>query len=166
VVVYVLSILLILVALLQATIVPAIPYVDIRPDLVLLLVLAWTMVRGTTEGAVGALIGGLALDLFSPLPLGSHALIMLLIIVPIGWLGAPFYRGNLAFPIGGAFLATALYNVLLLLLATILGQDILWGGLLWRVVLPMALIEATLMPLAYWLLDRIDRRVHRRFTIA
>lgn len=163
---YFISILLVLLALLQATVVPVIPYVDIRPDLVLLLVLAWTMVRGTTESAAGALIGGLALDLFSPLPLGSHALALLLTIVPIGWLGAPFYRGNLAFPIGGAFLATVLYNMLLLVLSRILGQAVLWGGLLWRVVLPMALIEATLMPLVYWALDRIDRRVHRRFTIA
>lgn len=164
--IYLYSILLILLALLQATIVPAIPYVDVRPDLVLLLVLAWTMVRGTTEGAVGAMVGGLALDIFSPLPLGTHALALLMVIVPVGWLGAPFYRGNLVFPIGGAFLATVLYNVLLLALSRLLGHDILWSGLLWRVVLPMALIEATLMPIIYWVLDRIDRRVHRRFTIA
>ena len=164
--VYVIAVLLILLALLQATLMPAIPYVEIRPDLVLLLVLAWTMVRGISEGAVGAVVGGLALDIFSPLPLGSHALAMLVTIVPVGRLGAPFYRGNLAFPISGAFLATVLYNVLLLLLSSILGYKVLWGGLLWRVVLPMALIEATLMPLVYWALDRIDRRVHRRLTIA
>ena len=165
-VIYFFSILLILLALLQATVVPVIPYLGIRPDLVLLLVLAWTMVRGIKEGAIAALIGGLALDIFSPLPLGTHALAMLVIIVPVGWLGAPFYRGNLVFPIGGAFLATLIYNVILLGLSTLLGQNILWGGLLWRVVLPMALIEATLMPIVYWMLDRIDRRVHPRFTIA
>jgi rod shape-determining protein MreD len=165
-VVYLVSVLLIPVALLQATVVPAIPYVGIRPDLVLLLALAWTMVRGTAEGAVVAWIGGLALDIFSPLPLGCHALAMLLTVVPVGLLGAPFYRGNLAYPIGGAFLATVVYNVLLLGLSRILGQSVLWSGLLWRVVLPMALIEATLMPLVYWTLDRIERRVHRRFTIA
>jgi len=164
--IYFFSILLILLALLQATVVPVIPYVGIRPDLVLLLVLAWTMVRGTTEGAVGAMVGGLALDIFSPLPLGTHALAMLAVIVPVGWLGTPFYRGNLVFPISGAFLATVLYNVLLLGLSRLVGQNILFGGLLWRVVLPMALIEATLMPLIYWVLDRIDRRVHPRFTIA
>jgi rod shape-determining protein MreD len=158
--------LLILLALLQATVVPAVPYIGIRPDLVLLLVLAWTMVRGTTEGAVAAFIGGLAVDIFSPLPLGSHALVMLLTIAPIGAMGAPFYRGNLVFPIGGAFLATVLYNVLLLLLSRLLGQDIVWGSLLWRLALPMALITATLMPVVYWALDHIDRRVHRRFTIA
>jgi len=165
-VVYFVSILLILVALLQASVLPAIPYVEIRLDLVLLVVLAWTMVRGTTEGAAVAMVGGLALGLFSPLPLGIHALAMLLTIVPVGWLGAPFYRGNLAFPVGGAFLATILYNVLLLILSRILGHEIVWGGLLWRVVLPMALFEAAVMPLAYWALDRIDQRVHRRLTIA
>jgi rod shape-determining protein MreD len=165
-VLYVIPLLLILLALLQATLLPPVPYVGIRPDVVLLLVLAWTMVRGTTEGAVGAFVGGLALDVFSPLPLGSHALMLLLTVVPVGWIGAPFYRGNLIFPIAGAFLATALYNVLLLALGGLLGQSILWGSMLWRIVLPMALIEATLMPLVYWILDRVDQRVHRRFTIA
>jgi len=163
---YVIPFLLILLALLQATLLPAVPYVGIRPDLVLLLVLTWTMVRGTTEGAVGAFVGGLALDIFSPLPLGSHALAMLLTVVPIGWLGAPFYRGNLVYPIAGAFLSTMLYNMLLLLLSLFAGQGVLWGGMLWRMALPMALLEATLIPLVYWVLERVDRRVHRRFTIA
>jgi rod shape-determining protein MreD len=165
-VLYVIPFLLILLALLQATLIPPVPYVGIRPDLVLLLVLAWTMVRGTKEGAVGAFVGGLALDVFSPLPLGSHALALLLTVVPVGWLGAPFYRGNLVYPIVGAFLSTMLYNVLLLGLSRLLGQGILWGSMLWRVALPMALMEATAIPLVYWVLDRVDRRVHRRFTIA
>ena len=34
-----------------------------RPDLVLLLVLAWSMLRGLTEGIIGGIAGGLALDL-------------------------------------------------------------------------------------------------------
>jgi rod shape-determining protein MreD len=117
------------------------------------------------EGAVGAFVGGLAMDVFSPLPLGSHALAMLLTVVPVGWLGAPFYRGNLAFPIAGAFVSTVLYNLLLLALSRILGQGIVWGSMLWRVALPMALMEATLIPLVYWVLDRVDRRLHRRLTI-
>ena len=158
--------LLVLLALLQATVVPAIPGLGLRPDLVLLVVLAWTMVRGTREGAVGAFVGGLALDIFSTLPLGSHSALLLLIIVPVGWLGAPFYRGNPIYPIGGAFLATLLYNVLLLALGSFLGQPVPWASMLWRLVLPMALGEAALISLVYWIMDRLDRRLYRRFTIA
>ena len=163
---YVIPALLVVMALVQTTLLPVVPHVEIRPDLVLLLVLAWAMVRGTNEGAVGAFVGGLALDVFSPLPLGSHGLALLLTVVPVGWIGAPFYRGNLVYPIAGAFLATMLYNMLLLLLSRLVGHEVLWGSMLWRIALPMALIEATLIPLVYWILDRVDRRVHRRFTIA
>lgn len=163
---YVIAPLLVLVALLQATIVPDIPGLGIRPDLVLLLVLAWTMARGTREGAVGAFVGGLALDIFSALPLGSHALLLLLTVIPVGWLGTPFYRGNPLYPIGGAFLATLFYNALLLALSAFLGQKVLWASMFWRMALPMALFEAALISLVYWILDRLDRRLYRRLTIA
>lgn len=154
-----------LLALIQVTLVPRVPLLDVRPDLVLLTVLAWAMVRGLPEGAVGAFAGGIALGLLSRQPLGSHALALLLTVVPAGWLGAPFYRGNLLFPMVGAFLATLLYNLLLLLSFWVVGETVVWGTVLWRIVLPLALIEATLMPLAYWTFDRIDRRLDRRIEI-
>jgi rod shape-determining protein MreD len=161
-VVYVFPVLLLLLALLQATVVPALPFLEVRPDLVLLIILVWTMVRGLGEGAIGAFVGGIALDALSTFPLGSHALVLLLVILPLGWLAEPRYRGNLLLPIVGTFLATILYNVLLLTLSQILGLAPAWGPSLWRIVLPLALTEAILTPLVYWILDFIDRRGHRR----
>ena len=43
-----------------------------RPDLALLVVLAWSMLRGVTEGAVAGLTAGRALDLLSAAPFGLH----------------------------------------------------------------------------------------------
>lgn len=160
--VYVIPLLLIFLALLQVTVIPPLPLLGISLDLVLLIVLSWTMVRGVQEAAIGAFVGGLTLDILSTYPLGSHALILLLLILPLGWLKAPAYRGNLAFPIAGAFLATVLYKVLLLTLSQILGQGTDWGATLWRIVLPLAMVEATLIPLVYWIIDRVDRRLQRR----
>ncbi len=160
--VYVLPVIMVLLALLQATLLPVVPALEVRPDLVLLVVLAWTMVRGYGEGAVGAFVGGIALDALSSLPLGSHALVLLLAVLPLGWLAEPKYRGNLLYPIVAAFLTTMLYSVLLLTLSQLLGQSPAWGAVLWRVALPLGLVEAVLIPLVYWLLDFLDRRLRRR----
>jgi len=159
-------VLLLLLALLQATVMPQIPLLGVRPDLVLLLTVAWVMVRGLHEGAILAFIGGIVLDLFSSNPLGSHGVALLLTIVPLGLLVAPLHRGNLVFPVAGAFAATILYNLLLLILLQILGEKVVWLTRVAQFVLPLALVHAALMPLAYWATDRLDRRVHRKMRIA
>jgi len=163
---YVVLPLLIVLALLQSTWVPPLPLLSVRPDLVLLAVLAWAMVRGPYEGAITAFVGGLALDALSTWPMGSHALLLLLVAVPLGWLMAPLARGNLVYPLTGTLAVSALYGLLLLGLAYALGRPVHWGTALWRTVLPLAVVEATLMPLAYWLLHWVDERVHRRWRIA
>lgn len=164
--VYVVLPLLIVLALVQSTWIPPVPLLSVRPDLVLLVVLTWAMVRGPSEGAITAFVGGLALDALSSWPLGSHALLLLLVTVPLGWLAGALPRGHLAYPLGAALAAAALYGLLLLGLAQALGRPVLWGAALWRTVLPLAIVEATLMPLSYWLLNWINERVHRRWKIA
>lgn len=163
---YVILLLLMLLALLQVTCIPPIPVLGIRPDLVLVLVLAWAVVGGPLEGAIAAFVGGLVLDILSNWPLGSHALLLTLVAVPCAYLATPLSRGNIAFPIVAAFIATAAYSVLGLLLVQSLGRPVPWGTLLWRTVLPLAVVEATLMPLVFWVLHWADERLHPRRRIA
>ncbi len=163
---YLSIVVLLILALLQGALMPTIPLLGIRPDLILVLLLAWTMVRGVREGVVGAFIAGLALDVFSSYPLGSHSLVLALTVLAVGWLEAPVYRENLAFPIIGTAAATLLYNLLLMGLSQLLGQPVAWGSLLWRFILPLALLEAAMMPLAYWFADRMDQRLTRRMRFA
>lgn len=164
--IYVVLPLLIVLALLQSTWIPPVPLLNVRPDLVLLVVLAWAIVRGPYEGAIAAFVGGLAVDALSSWPLGSHALVLLLVAVPLGWLAAPLARGNLVYPLVGTLAASALYGLLLLGLAQALGWPVQWGPALWRTVLPLAIVEATVMPLAYWLLHWGNERANRRRPVA
>ncbi len=159
---YLSILILFILALLQGALVPSVPFLGIRPDLILVLLLAWTMARGVREGVIGAFIAGIALDIFSSYPLGSHSLVLILTVLAVGWLEAPVYRENLAFPVIGTVVATVLYNLLLMGLSQLLGQPVAWGNLLWRFILPLSLLEAAMMPLAYWFADRMDQRLTRR----
>lgn len=156
---------LILLALLQVSLIPPLPLLNVPPNLVLLFVLAWAMLRGLDQAALLAFAGGIVLDLLSSLPLGSHATILLLTVIPIGLLGTSFYSENLAVPTLAAFVATFLYYLFMLLLLGILGHPLLWGHTLWRIVLPQALVQAVLMPLAYWILSRLKQQVQPRMVI-
>jgi rod shape-determining protein MreD len=57
-------------ALLQTTLSPYMKIGGIHPDLVLLLVIGWSALRGMEEGATWAFIGGISLDILSSAPFG------------------------------------------------------------------------------------------------
>src|SRR3954447_22301944 len=71
-----------------------------RVNLVLMLVAAWSLVRGTQDGLLAGLLGGLALDLMSGTPFGLQTVSLGL----IGWGtaagGGTLSRGGLALLFG------------------------------------------------------------------
>ena len=62
--------LLLAAALIQAAVMPSFPVLGAYPNLVLVLVVSWTVVRGQREGMVVVPIGGLCLGLVSSQPVG------------------------------------------------------------------------------------------------
>jgi cell shape-determining protein MreD len=82
--------LLITAALIQSLIGPDLPLIHGRPDFPLVIVLAWSMLRGSSEGAVVGFIG--VLGYLAGLP------------------EANVYRGNLPFFLLTAALATVVYH--------------------------------------------------------
>jgi rod shape-determining protein MreD len=128
-----------------------------RPDLVLVLVLAWSMVRGFAEGTVGGIVGGLALDLLSGVPFGVHTAILGLIgsLTALG--EANLYRGNLPLFLTTAALATVVMHGAAILLLQASGQQ---GAGLFRFiqfVVPTAVLNAVLLPLAFTAVQRSVR---------
>jgi len=63
--------LLLALALLQSTAMPYLKLFGVMPNLMLLTVVAWSLLRGPGEGVVWGFVGGIFLDLFSRAPLGT-----------------------------------------------------------------------------------------------
>jgi rod shape-determining protein MreD len=72
--------LLILAAALQVTILPQFRWQGGEPDLVMLLVLAYARRATLEQGVTWAFIGGLATDLLSSTPTGTHVLSLIVIV--------------------------------------------------------------------------------------
>ena len=72
---------LLVVAVLQTTLGPLLGVLGVAPDGVLVLVVCWALVRGSEEGMIWGMLGGLCVGLLSGAPLGTHALVLTL----IGW---------------------------------------------------------------------------------
>lgn len=128
-----------------------------RPDLVLLLVLSWSILRGSTEGTIGGIVGGLALDLLSAVPFGLHTSLLGLIAALTALGEANLFRGSLPLFVITAALASVLLHGGTLLILQAAGQQTLSLPRFAQFVVPAALLNALLMPFAFTLFQRAVR---------
>ncbi|MBN1887253.1 MAG: rod shape-determining protein MreD [Thermoflexales bacterium] len=147
-----------LVAMLQSTLVPRLAVGSVRFDLMLLVVVSWSLRRGLQEGILWAFCGGMALDLFSGVPLGSTALAFMIVASVVALARASLFRSRVALPWVMAGLATLIYYGLSLVIMGIMGRPLEVGTILLRQVLPAMLYNVVLVTAVYGFLTWLDRR--------
>jgi len=141
-------------AILQSTIVGRPILLGARPDLVLLLVVTYSVVRGVGEGLLGGIIGGFMVDMLSAVPFGTATLGMGLIGLLTGLGDANVYRANFMIPLVAVFLATVFYHSFLMLALQADGRTVEWISTLALQTIPGAFMNALLTPLAFYLVRR------------
>jgi len=162
---YVGAVILFIVSLVQSVVLPQAVPLAARPQLIVMLVVAVCLVEGLHDAIIWGFIGGLLLDLMSGpvLPLGSNALILVLVALLASLGQADPFHDQVFVPLATVFFCTIFYNVMIMLLAFALGQEVPFLDNLLRVALPSAVLNTILMPVAYsamlWLSERIGRRV-------
>ena len=159
--IYASILLLISVALIQATIIPHLTLWGVKPDLMLLVVISWSLLRGAREGIAWGFIGGLCLDLFSGAPFGVSALALLIVSFFSGLGEATVFRTHVILPLATAFLASLFYNLIFLLVLETLGWRVAWLDDLIKFVLPASLLNVLLIPLVYPAMRWLHRKTGR-----
>lgn len=142
----------------QSTLIPHLSLGGIKPDIVLLVVVSWSLLRGAEEGVVWGFIGGILLDLLSGAPFGVSTIAMALVSFLTGVGEVNVFRTNIALPLATTFFATIAYNLIFLILLQAMGWPIAWIDGFIRVILPTTILNTLLMPLVY----RPMRWLHRR----
>jgi rod shape-determining protein MreD len=148
-------------ALLQATVMPHIRVLGVHPDLVLMAVVAWSVLRGSQEGMVWALIGGVVMDLFSAAPFGISTLALLIIGFVSGLGQASFFRIDLLVPIVVIVPATLVYQLCIAGLLSLLTGASGWGTRFAQIILPSILVNSVGMTLVYALVRLVHQRTRR-----
>ena len=125
-----------------------------RPDLVLLVVLAWSIVRGLTEGAIFGILGGLALDVLSAGPFGLFTVLLGAIgtLTAIG--EANLFRGSLPLYVVTAAVITLIYYIGVALGLQASGLETYGFASFVQQVVPGATWNALLMPFVFVLVRR------------
>lgn len=125
-----------------------------RPDLVLLVVLAWSMLRGFAEGTICGIFGGLVLDVLSAAPFGLHTGLLGVIGAFTALGESNLYRGNLVLFLVTAALATVVLHGGSLLGLQLAGVQAFGAPRFVQFLVPTVALNAVLMPLAFGLVQR------------
>ena len=153
--------LLVVISILQTTIIPELAVWGVFADLPLLVVVSWSLLRGSREGIVWGFITGLTVDLFSGAPFGAATLPMILVGLLAGLGQATIFRAHVALPLVAMFLASVLYDLLFLLIVRLSGNPVAWLESLLRLILPSALLNALLMPIVFVIMRWLSMRFGR-----
>ena len=146
-------------ALSQGTLLPELGLLEVLPNLVLVLLLVWSALRGIAEGVVWVFGTGLLLDLLAMDPLGTNGLALLVAAVLGGGPGRRrFFHSGMIFPILLTMLATVGYAAVIMLLR---GLDdsgaMLPAGAIVRLTFLQSLLNGLLVPPLYLVAGWIDR---------
>jgi rod shape-determining protein MreD len=149
------------IALLQATIMPHLAIWGVFPDLPLIVVASWGLLRGPREGLTWGFVAGIAVDIFAAAPFGTATLSLTLIGLLSGLGATSALRARLILPMVFVFLATLLYALLYMLIVQVSGQFVPWLDNLLRIVPPSAVLNGLLTPVIIELLRIVHRRLGR-----
>lgn len=145
---YVGIVLMLLLAVLQATVLSRFPLLGVVLQPALLAAVAWGLLRGPYEGLVWAFAAGLLLDLFSIGPLGATALALMAAVLLVTYLKQILPDNQILLPILLSGVGIAAHLILYTLILWIAGRGARWQIL---VSLPATmLLNALLSILVYW----------------
>lgn len=133
-----------------------------RPDLVLLLTVTWSIIRGSNEGTLWGFVGGLFCDVLSGSAFGLWTLILTVVSFLAGqpWvhaLGPTVIRLAMM-----ALVGTLVGHLGMVGLMTLLGYPVDLGRAVQTVAGPAALLNVLLSPFAFTFLVWFHRRAQRR----
>ncbi len=136
---------------------PFIQINGVHPDLVLILIIGWIILRGLGEGIVWALIGGLSLDFVSAAPFGLFTLTMLLVALASSVAHGRIFGSSIVLPLSLTFPLSLLFNGLALLFLTLFDRPVVWDEAFFDVLLPAAIFNTAVMLLIFPLLYLLNR---------
>lgn len=148
-------------ALIQSSLGPFLTIVGVHPNLVLVAVVGWTVLRGPGEGLVWAIVGGLALDLLSGGPFGAatFALVITSALASVGY--GRVFGGYLTLPLALTFPLSLAYYLIYLLLLSVFNRPVAWISSVADIVLPASLVNIAAMLVLFPLLRALHRRTGR-----
>jgi rod shape-determining protein MreD len=146
-----------LLALIQSTVFSGLRVFGVSPDLVLVIVVTWVLVRGQPEGILAALVGGASVAALSGGPRVIIAFLFVACSLLIGFSHDHLPRLVGIIPYLAVTMVTILYKGTLIFWMQTTHQPVYWPGMLVQVLVPAVLLNLLLLFITYNLAMTIDK---------
>ncbi len=147
----------------QSTFFELITILDIKPNIILIMIVSVALLRGELEGAVIGFIGGLMLDTFCPF-IGTNAFIGAMIGYITGIFTVGLYKENPFVPVITVFFATLVYEFVYYILNILLQgyTDFLFffNTIILREMVYNALIALPVYGIVYLINSKLELKEH------
>lgn len=153
---------LLLAVAVQSSLLPQFRVYSGQPDLVLLLVLAWSVHADLEEGLLWAFFGGISQDLMSFLPLGSSTMGLVIGVFTIYWVRRQIFKLNIIVVVAIVMIMVVLQQIIQLGVLTLIGWDLGLISVIRYAMIPSFLYNLALFVPVYVVLRLIQRRIYRR----
>jgi rod shape-determining protein MreD len=148
-------------ALIEVSVLPMFRVYGLQPNLTLIILIAWLIVRGEEEAYVLIPIGGLLLGLVESAPIGTALLALAPIAVLQEIRGAQFGGGGIVMAVAFTVVMSVVYNFTYLLVFTLTGESGGWLPATTNVVLPSTLLNVVVLVPLYAFFSIVNPRARR-----
>ncbi|NLW45878.1 MAG: rod shape-determining protein MreD [Firmicutes bacterium] len=135
---------------------------NIVPDLVLIMVISYSLLRGPEEGLFFGLAAGLFLDLVAGGVIGIQTITKTIAGFTAGLLEKTIFKDNLLVPVLAVFAGTLVFESISVLMYLSFHGNYNFWLLLITAIFPLALYNAALAPIIYRLFLKMERFIEER----
>lgn len=137
--------------MLQSSVLPFVTVFGAHFDLVLIIVFCWGALRELDEAVVWGLVGGGMIDVFSAAPFGTDILVLGIVALLAGTVGAALHRAHALLLFAAVPIITIVAYLLLGLVLEVQGWAVDWPATVATIILPACLVNLLASPVVYWL---------------
>ena len=144
----------------QLTLINSITILGLKPDLIMVIVVVFSLLKGTREGSVSGFASGLLQDIFSAGLLGINALVKTVIGFACGALKEKIFLEHILFLIPViTFIASFLQSILIFFLLRAFGIEYSLAWSFKQVALPEALYSSLLSPFIFLVINKLFQTI-------
>jgi rod shape-determining protein MreD len=141
---------------LQSSVFGMFPFLPVKPDIILIILMYAAFTRGEKKGAFVGFAGGLAEDFFSGGVLGVSALVKTVLGYVLGSVRKKFEYGSKGFQFISVFAASCISQAGVILIMKLSGNPFGHNAVR-EVFFPASLLNAVLGPFVFYLIERVDK---------
>jgi len=154
------SAIIVVALVIQLTLINSVAILGLKPDLIMVVVVVFSLLKGEKEGAISGFASGLLQDIFSTSLLGINALVKTVIGFTCGILKEKIFHEHILFIIPViTFISSFIQSILISLLFRAFGIEYNLAWSLKQIVLPEALYSSLLSPFIFLAITKLFQMI-------